>query len=79
MQEAQETWVRRRLIPGSGSPGEREWQLNPVFSPENFHGQRSLAGYSPQDHKESDTTENTRYIMSMKYCKLKKTGRLMIV
>ena len=24
---------------------------------ENPHGQRSLAGYSPWDHKESDTTE----------------------
>ena len=24
---------------------------------ENPHGQRSLAGYSPQGHKESDTTE----------------------
>ena len=25
--------------------------------PGEFHGQRSLAGYSPQSHKESDTTE----------------------
>ena len=25
------------------------------------HGQRSLAGYSPKDHKESDTTE-TKYL-----------------
>ena len=25
--------------------------------PEGFHGQRSLVGYSPWDHKESDTTE----------------------
>ena len=25
--------------------------------PGEFHGQRSLAGYSPWDHKESDTTE----------------------
>ena len=24
---------------------------------ENLHGQRSLAGYSPWGHKESDTTE----------------------
>ena len=24
---------------------------------ENLHGQRSLASYSPWDHKESDTTE----------------------
>ena len=26
---------------------------------ENPHGQRSLAGYSPQGHKESDTTKAT--------------------
>ena len=25
--------------------------------PGEFHGQRSLAGYSPRGHKESDTTE----------------------
>ena len=55
-------------------------QLNPVFLPGKFHGRNSLAGYSPQDHRKSDTTENTRYIMSMKYCELKKnSGRLMIV
>ena len=33
------------------------WQPTPVFLPGEFHGQRSLAGYSPQDYKESDTTE----------------------
>ena len=35
----------------------REWQPTPVFLPGEFHGQRSLAGYSPQGHKESDMTE----------------------
>ena len=29
----------------------------PVFLPGKSHGQRSLAGYSPWDYKESDTTE----------------------
>jgi len=29
----------------------------PVFLPGEFHGQRSLAGYSPWGRKESDTTE----------------------
>ena len=29
----------------------------PVFLPGKFHGQRSLAGYSPWGHKESDMTE----------------------
>ena len=28
-----------------------------VFLPGEFHGQRSLEGYSPWGHKESDTTE----------------------
>ena len=39
------------------SPGEGN--VNPLqFSfLENPHGQRSLAGYSPWGHKESDTTE----------------------
>ena len=30
----------------------RKRQPTPVFSPGEFHGQRSLAGYSPWDHKE---------------------------
>ena len=32
-------------------PWRREWQHTPVFSPEESHGQRSLAGYSPWGHK----------------------------
>ena len=32
-----------------------------VFLPGESHGQRSLAGYSPWDHKESDTTEATSH------------------
>ena len=48
----QENWVRslswkdpleKRLVP-------------PVFLPGDFLGQRSLVGYSPQGHKELDTT-----------------------
>ena len=35
----------------------QEWQLTPVFLPGKLRGQRSLVGYSPWDHKESDTTE----------------------
>jgi len=46
------------LIPGSGrSPGEGNGNSLPVFLPGEFHGQRSLAGYSPWGCKESDTTE----------------------
>ena len=33
----------------------RKWQPTPVFLPGEFHGQRSLAGYSPQGCKELDT------------------------
>ena len=55
----------KSLIPGSGrSPGEGNgWLLTPVFLPGEFHGQRSLAGYSPWGHKELDTTEyaHTQY------------------
>ena len=43
-------WVRK-------IPWRREWQPTPVFLPGEFHGQRSLAVYSPQGCKESDTTE----------------------
>ena len=44
------------LIPGLGrsSGGEKS---NQVFLCVEFHGQRSLMGYSPWGCKESDTTE----------------------
>ena len=46
------------LIPGSErSPGEGTWQPTPVFWPGESHGWRSLAGYSPWDHNESDMIE----------------------
>ena len=38
-------------------PWRRKWHPTPVFLPGEFHGQRSLAGYSPWSCKESDTTE----------------------
>ena len=45
------------VCPGPGrSPGEGNGH-SPVFLPGKFHGQRSLAGYSPWGHKESDMTE----------------------
>ena len=34
-----------------------KWHPTPVFLPGESHEQRSLMGYSPQGHKESDTTE----------------------
>ena len=41
------------------SPWRRKWQPTPVFLPGESHGQRSLAGYSPWGHTQSDTTEHT--------------------
>ena len=48
MQETQEMQVQSL---------ERGWQPTPVFLPGEFHGQRSLVGYSLWGRKESDTTE----------------------
>ena len=36
------------------TPWRREWQPTPVFLLGEFHGQRSLVGYSPRGHKQSD-------------------------
>jgi len=44
------------LIPGSGRSSRREWQPTPVFLPGEFHGQRSLVGYSLWGFNKSDTT-----------------------
>ena len=49
-----ETWIRSL---GWEDPWRRAWQPTPVFLPGEFHGQRSLVGYSPWGRKESDTTE----------------------
>ena len=37
----------------------RKWQPTPIFLSGEFHGQKSLVSYSPRDHKEANTTENT--------------------
>ena len=59
------------LIPGmqryrGGGPG------TPVFQPGESLGGRSLAGYNPQGHKESDTTEATElaHTMTVSYLKM---------
>ena len=43
-------WVRK-------IPWRRKWQPTPVFLPEKLHGPKSLGGYSPWSHRESDMTE----------------------
>ena len=45
-------WVRK-------VPWRKAWQTTRVFLPGESHGQRRLVGYSPQGHKELDTTEMT--------------------
>ena len=45
-------WVRK-------TPSRRVWQPTPVFLAGESHGERSLVGYCPQGHKESDMTEAT--------------------
>ena len=47
--------TRVRSLGREDSPGEGNG--NPLQLPGKFHGQRSLVGYSPRGHKESDTTE----------------------
>ena len=47
-----DSWIRKILW-------RRAWQPTPVFLPGESHRQRSLEGYKPQGHKESDSTEET--------------------
>ena len=65
-------WRRRRRLsfdPWVGRvPWSRKWQPIPVFLPRKFHGQRSLASYSPCGHKELDTSEQ----LSNEHCVLLK-------
>ena len=44
------SWVQKMLW-------SRKWQPPPIFLPGKFHGQGSLAGYSPWGCKEPDTAE----------------------
>ena len=44
-------WVRK-------IPWERKWQPIPVLLPGKSHGQRSLVGHRPSNHKELDPTEH---------------------
>ena len=50
----QETWV---LFLDREEPLEKEVATHSTILAGEFHGQRSLEGYSPRGHKEWDTTE----------------------
>ena len=41
-------------------PGRREWLPTPVFLPGDFHGQRSLVGYSPWGHMLQDVARKRK-------------------
>ena len=45
----EETWVQSL---GQEDSWRKEWLLTLVFLSGEFHGQRSLVGYSPWGHKE---------------------------
>ena len=45
---------------------KREWQPTPIFLPGEFHGQRSLTGYTPWDHKESDMIDGLTFTVFSK-------------
>ena len=42
---------------GGEDPWRRKLLPTPIFLPGESHGQRSLVGYSPRGHRESDITE----------------------
>ena len=46
----------------------RKWQSTPVLLSGEFHRQRSLVGYSPWSHKESDMIENTYICAHVRAC-----------
>ena len=51
-------WVRSL---GWEDPLEEGMATPPVFLPGESHGQGSPVGYSPQGHKELDTTEQLHF------------------
>ena len=50
-------------------PWNRKWQPTLVFLPGKSHEQRSLVGYSPWDHKESDTSEHACTLYTIMSCR----------
>ena len=55
----------QELDPGVGKISwRRTWQPTPVFLTRESRGQRSLVGYSPWGHKQSDRTEVTQQARS---------------
>ena len=61
-------------------PQRKEWQPTPVFLPGEFHGQRSLVGYSSWGYKESKLTKRLLHtrILQCRYWKLRRRDRLLL-
>ena len=56
---------KRRFNPWVGKiPWKGKWQPTPVFLPGQFHGQKSLAGYSSWGHRDVDTTQRLTFTFS---------------
>ena len=64
-----DTWVGK-------IPWRRAWQPTPVFLPGESHGLRSLVGYSPWGHKESDTNEQLTVEVTNRFKRLDLIGRV---
>ena len=59
--------VLKCFISDAGNEGmgqRRQWHPTPVLWPGKSHGRRSLVGYSPWGHEESDTTEGLHFHFS---------------
>ena len=67
----QETWVQSL---GREDPLEKAWQPTAVFSPGEFRGQRSLAGYSPRGHRVGHDCATNAQCFVAKQLGLKKKG-----
>ena len=73
MQETRfDPWVRKICW-------RRKWQPTPVLLPGKSHGQRSLIGYSPWGHKESDMTERLYFHFHGVRWSLFLAGKLVVV
>ena len=75
----QDTWVQSWV---GKIPCRRECLPPPIFLPGQSHGQRSLVGYIPWGHKESDTTErlnNNDFTASEKNCSWGGVSRMLSV
>ena len=58
-------WETQVRSLGWEDPLQKQWQPTPVLLPGKPHGQRSVVGYSPCGHKESNTTERLHFFKNI--------------